>query len=192
MKHKTRTLFHFTCLFHLSHIVAQGLTRGDLAGTNRRRNVVSLTKNPEPTEALWGGELCGPVDKLKIRITAQVDYGERLMRWRDALDKFGCPRSIQRRLNPCNEGHNWMCYFGAIPPSALSFEARSYSGVYRSLAGDRLAELVNEIEIERKKFDCRNSDGYSFIDLHNGNHDSFLIDGPQRELYLQEHHRRAA
>ena len=63
--------------------------------------------------AFWGG-VGGLCDKLKVRITAQVELGPQLMRWRDAIRKYGCRSAMQKVLDPFNDGHNWLLLWVTI------------------------------------------------------------------------------
>lgn len=180
-----RTLFHFTSLSHLDSIVETGLSRGDFAGTDRW-DVVSLTKRPEPTLAFWGGSCDGIVDKLRVRITAMVEESPALMRWRDALRKHGVRSSLQKRLDPLNDGHNWFCYFGTIPPASLSYEVRN-DGVYESVSGEALTALVASIKAEMEKWIVWHDGPWVSMKLAPGVRDSFLLDGTLRDEVLASH-----
>lgn len=179
-----QSLYHFTSLFNLPGIVKRGLREGELAMTKYKGNdVVSLTKSPTPTMAFWGG-VPGPYDKLKVRITAQVEQGPQLMRWRDAIRKYGCRLAMQKVLDPYNDGHNWLCYFGTIPPSSLGIEVRRKSD-YQRVDGSELVELVANIEREQSEswIIRRESDGL-YVQLKDGVRDSWLLDGGLRGMIL--------
>lgn len=182
----TKVFYHFTCLFHLPGIVKEGLNEGELALTEYKSNdVVSLTKSPIPTMAFWSGG-GGVLDKLKVRIAAQVEPSPKLMRWRDAIRKYGCRPAVQKALDPFNDGHNWMCHFGTIPPSELEVAIRT-GETYDPIGGMELSELAAKIQQEKnEKWDVFMSSNGLTGRFKSRVKDSWLLDGSLREMFLAD------
>jgi hypothetical protein len=154
-----RVLYHHTSSLYLPDIMAHGLNRGCLAGTNyNRKDVTSLTANPNPDAMHFNR------DKNDCRITVDVT-GMKLKFWPDVFHAHG--GRIIREFDPRGEGRkNWWCRFSVIPTSAFAkIEIRNvHNGVYKEFAGDEFQAKLDEI----RKFWVRGD--LQYVTIHGTRH----------------------
>ena len=91
-------LYHFTCLFHLPSILADGLNRGDeVISPTESLNAPSFTTNPNRNAVHWNDG--GPADKRRVRILVDVpDDDENLVPWRELMKRYNVRREVVKAI----------------------------------------------------------------------------------------------
>jgi hypothetical protein len=170
------TLYHFTCLYNLSDIMREGLTKGEVPiGPDDIRQAPNLTSNPNPEALMLAASISAGTDKSKVRLTISVPkHDNRLENWRDVCRSLKTERFWRRGLDHYGQSKFWFIYWGIIPVDWIqAVEIRDKSG-FVVYANDRLAELIKSIEDERVGLEMR---GDSIV-IPSDREDSWLLDGP--------------
>jgi hypothetical protein len=111
-------LFHFTRREYLSSILATGLDKGDVPlNTQEGVQGISLTADADASPRIQAWSWIVP-EKLRYRLTVQLEPSERLMKWRYVPDTIRMDRAFWKKL--CGDPYQWWVYFGCIPPTSIA------------------------------------------------------------------------
>lgn len=152
-------LYHYTCLFHLPKIMAEGLLPSgnlplDDTGLAKRSDQITalnLTTNPNRQDqlAIWCNTRRCPVDKSVVRFTLDLPE-EELMSWRAMREKFKPRGRIVKLLSPITERRHWFYWFKTVPPSDfVSVEVWQTDNGYCAIPD--MALLLAKIEQEQAR-----------------------------------------
>lgn len=119
-------LNHYTAVYTLPPIMAEGLRLGEIATNNVRSNhvAVSLTTQTDPdTLACWAGQ---QPHKTAVRLVCKINGGDaRLEPALAAWKRLGVPpKFIRESLNPHGQAKWWYFYHGTIAPAEFAVELR--------------------------------------------------------------------
>ena len=120
---KPKTLYHFTSRYHLSHILEDGLVRGDVpTSPTGGFNAVWLTRDPKAGVQKWArGSF---LDKTEVRLKVTVPDLAKLKYWPSLAAELGVQPWWYAALDKAGGGgsENWYVYTDVIPPENIKVE----------------------------------------------------------------------
>jgi hypothetical protein len=153
------TLFHYSPLLHLPPILAEGLSRGEIAHPDltRRDQAVSLTTQSDPDRLYcWGGD--AEDHKKAVRYACEIRSDDPLLQpARDLWREMKVQRESIKLLDPYGQSKWWYFYRGVIPRASFRVQLRGRSG-YVDFPDPKLDRIAGEVAAVREKFEFERPD----------------------------------
>jgi hypothetical protein len=148
------TFFHYSPLFHLPVILADGLCFGEIAhhDLTRRQQAVSLTTQTDPDRLYcWGGD--GQDQKKAVRYRCEIPADDPLLRpARDVWRKLKVQPRFLKILDPYGQSKWWYFYRVVIPRTRFRVQLLGRSG-YVDVSEPDLERLAGEVAVVRDAFE---------------------------------------